>query len=432
MSTEQVEISLLRYPDNVRKRKEMYLTDKNHAVFEIVDNAVDEFAAGYCTAIAVAIVDGKVIVEDNGRGININPHKDPEFKGLSQAEVAFTTLHAGGKFGDSGANSYKTATGGLHGVGSACVNAVSSNMELYVYNGGKKYEVKFEKGIITQNLTAIEEGHGDKTGTEVHFVLDDEVWEDEKFDLKKIQKRIRQLAYLNPGLLIYLYIDSEDKDGKRVKIEEQYHYEDGLKSYMERLLKGKSPLSDVMYHTTNIDDIEIHLSFAYTDGYNQDIYTFVNNIATENGGDHLIGFQHGLAKTIEKYALENDFIKNSSDIEAADTREGLIAIVSVKVKEPKFEGQGKSRIRMGNVRTAVRKATEEYLLDYLNQNPDEAKTIINKTLTAAKARKAAKKARDAARVQKEIVDAQGLPGKLADCSSKKPEECEIFLVEGEI
>ena len=426
--SKQAQISYLKFPDNVRKRKEMYLTDKNHAVFEIVDNAVDEFSAGYCSAIAVAIVGNKVIVEDNGRGIPVTPHPDTEFKGLSQAEVAFTTLHAGGKFGTK--DGYQTATGGLHGVGAACVNAVSSEMSLIICDGENKYQVDFEKGYIINNLRIVEEGV-EKTGTEVHFVLDDELWGDEYFDLKKIQKRIRQIAYLNPGLLIYLYIDTVDAKGKEVKIEEQHLYEDGLKSYVEKLLKGKSAISNIAHIQKQVDDSEVHIALAYTDSFSQDIYTFCNNIATEAGGDHLTGFRMGTYRAIEKYALENELIKDASEIESDDSREGIIAVVSIKVKEPKFEGQGKSKIKMPKVRTMVRKVTEEFLFDFLNQDMEQAKQIINKVLTAAKARKAAKKARETARGKQALLDNTGLPGKLADCQSKKPEESELFIVEGD-
>ncbi|MCY7866014.1 toprim domain-containing protein [Bacillus spizizenii] len=426
--SDQAQISYLKFPDNVRKRKEMYLTDKNHTVFEIVDNSIDEFSAGRCSAIAVAIVGNKVIVEDNGGGIPVTPHSDPEFKGLSQAEVAFTTLHAGGKFGQK--DGYQTATGGLHGVGASCVNAVSSEMTLYVNNGGNRYQVDFSKGHIVENLHLIEEGV-EKTGTEVHYELDDEVWGDEQFDFKKIQKRIRQLAYLNPGLLIYLFIDSVDANGNEVKVEEQHIYEDGLKSYVDKLIKKRNPISDIANVAMDTDEGEVHIALAYTDGFSQEIYTFCNNIATEQGGDHLTGFKMGSYKAIEKYALENGLIKDTSDIESDDTREGIVSIVSVKVKEPKFDGQGKARIKMPKVRTAVRKVTEEFLFDYLNQDMERAKQIISKVLTAAKARKAAKKARETARGKQAILDNSGLPGKLADCQTKKPEDSEIFIVEGD-
>lgn len=424
----QAQISYLKFPDNVRKRKEMYLTDKNHAVLEIIDNSVDEFSAGYCSAIAVAIVGNKVIVEDNGRGIPVTPHSDPEFEGLSQAEVAFTTLHAGGKFGQK--DGYQTATGGLHGVGAACVNAVSSEMSLIVSDGTNKYQVDFERGHIVNNLYVIEEGV-DKTGTEVHFVLDDEIWGEEQLDIKRLQKRIRQIAYLNPGLLIYFYVDTTDKNGKEIKIEEQYCFEEGIKSYVEKLLKGKSAISDIAHITQTVEGSEVHIALVYTDSYSTDIHTFCNNIATEAGGDHLTGFKMGSFKAVEKYALENNFIKNASELESDDTREGMIAVVSVKVKEPKFEGQGKSKIKMPKVRTIVRKVTEEFLYDYLNQDNERAKRIIEKVLTAIKARKAAKKAKEAARGKQALLENTGLPGKLADCQSKKPEESELFIVEGD-
>lgn len=425
--TEQAQISVLRYPDSVRLRKEMYLMDKNHALFEIVDNAVDEYSAGYATAIAVAIIGNKVVVEDNGRGIPVTPHPDPEFAGLSQAEVAFTTLHAGGKFGDE--KGYQTVTGGLHGVGAACVNAVSSEMQLIIYTDGKKYQVDFEKGIIKTPLRVVGEVDPDRTGTEVHFILDDEVWEDEQYDYKKIQKRLKQLAYLNPGLFIYFYLDVVDKNGKEIKLEEKYCFEDGLESYMNKLLKSKNPVSGIIHCSGQEDDVLIDSAFSYTDGYNQEIYTFCNNISTE-AGDHLTGFKIGVANAVMKYMEEND-LKNKAHIEPDDCREGIVGIVSVKVKDPKFEGQGKTKIKMNSVRTAVRKLVETEFYDYLCRNQEEAKKIINKVLLAAKAREAAKRAREAVKNKQEILESSGLPGKLADCSSKNPEECEIFLVEGD-
>ncbi len=426
--SEQAQISVLRFPDNVRKRKEMYLTDKNHAIFEIVDNSVDEFSAGRCTAIAVVIIDNKVIVEDNGGGIPVTPHPDKEYKGMSQAEVAFTILHAGGKFGN--ANGYsKTPTGGLHGVGSSVVNAVSKYMNLIIHTDGKTHQLDFEEGVLKNKIRVTEEDI-EKTGTEVHFELDPKIWKDEKFDIKKIQKRARQLAYLNPGLTIYLHIDTNDKDESRVKIEEQYCYKDGIKSYVEKLLKGKTAICESSYLKKTLDDVEVHIAFAYTDGYSQDIYSFCNNIPTESGGDHLTGFKSGSYKAIETYAKENDFIKDISEIESDDSREGIIAIVSVKVVNPVFEGQGKSKIKMPEVRTAVRKISEEFFLDYLNQDTKRAKVIIEKALLSAKARNAAKKARETARGKQAILDNSGLPGKLADCQSKSPEESEIFILEG--
>jgi DNA gyrase subunit B len=418
------QIEVLEYPQNVRKRKEMYLPNKDHAVFEIVDNAVDEYAAGRCTSIAVVIHGDEVIIEDDGGGIPITPHKDPKFNGLSQAEVAYTVLHAGGKFGGEG--SYKTATGGLHGVGAAVVNALSEDLSLFIKTGGDKYEIKFSKGEIVNNLNIVDSGL-ENTGTEVHFKLDPEMWGDEKFDLKRINRRIQQLAYLNPGLLIYNNIDSIDKDGKEYKIEQQYCYPEGLLSYLEKLTKNKTLVSGLTGTLLNEEGTEIAIAMAYTSNYSEDIYTFCNNISTEDGGDHLIGFRAGITKAINEYAVKNNI---KTVFESEDTREGLVAIVSIKVTEPKFDGQGKSKIRMPEIRGVVRKAVEEFTMDYLDKNPSEAKAIFDKIATAAKAREAAKKARDNARKTKDLVEG-GLPGKLADCASDDPEESEIYIVEGD-
>lgn len=412
MAAEQAQISILRYPNNVRKRKEMYLNDPSHCVFEIVDNSTDEASAGHCNAIAVAIVGDEVIVEDNGRGIPVTPHKDPEYAGLSQAEVAFTVLHAGGKFGSK--DGYQTNTGGLHGVGASCVNAVSESMSLIIRTGGKEYQASFAKGHITEKLRktgVVEDG---KTGTEVHFVLDKEIWGDETYDFKKIEKRMRQLAYLNPGLTYYLYFDSTDADGNEVKLEKPYCYPEGIKDYVNKLAKSKTALTDTAYFVKTMEDpkvgnIEVSVAYMYTDSYSQDIHCFVNNIATEAGGDHLTGFKMGSYKAIERYALETGAIKDAKDIESDDAREGIIAIISVKVKEPKFEGQGKSKIKMPEVRNAVRQITEEFMYDYLAQDSNRAKGIMDKVQKAAKARLAAKRAREAARGQKEGLEG-GLPG----------------------
>lgn len=429
MENTQAQISYLKFPENVRKRKEMYLSDKNHTIFEIIDNSVDEYSAGFCTAIAVAIQGNKVIVEDNGRGIPLTPHSDPDFKGASQAEVAFTTLHAGGKFGTD--DGYAGATGGLHGVGASCVNAVASNMQLFIKNKGKKYEMKFEKGETVQLPKAVEDCEG--TGTEVHYELDPEIWgEEEHFDFKKVEKRIRQLAYLNPGLTIYLFIDSVNAAGQEVKKEATYNFERGLEEYVEKLTQNKTRIIDVVSLPKSEDpDVQLDIAFTYTDNYTEEIYTFCNNIATEAGGDHLTGSRMGIHRAIEKYAIEHKFIKDSSEIEADDSREGIVAVVSAKVRDPKFEGQGKAKVKMPILRTATRKAVEEYLYDFLSKDADRAKIIMNKVLMSAKARKAAKKARENARGKQAIMDSSGLPGKLADCQSKKPEETEIFIVEGD-
>lgn len=425
MSQEQAEISFVDYPENVRTRKEMYLTDATHTVFEIVDNSVDEFSAGRCNTIAVAIIDGVVTVEDDGGGIPITPHKDPQFKGLSQAEVAFTTLHAGGKFGKEGG--YQTNTGGLHGVGASCVNAVATWMNLQIQTGGKKYEVEFEKGFITNGLHLVGDSDTpETTGTSVSYTLDPDIWEGEQIDLKKLRKRMKQVAYLNPGLTIYLYIKDQG-----LEVEENHHYPEGLKEYVTVLSENKKQLSDVAYINQKVEKTDIQIAFTYTSAYSQELYSFCNNVITEAGGDHLTGFNMGLSKAIERYALENKYIKNAKDISAEDSRDGIVAVISVKVPQPKFEGQGKSKIKMLFIRTQVRKVVEEFMYDYLSQDADRAKLIMDKVLIAAKARDAARKAKEAARGKQNLSEASGLPGKLADCQSKKPEECEIYFVEGD-
>jgi DNA gyrase subunit B len=433
LNNEQAQISVLRYPECVRLRKEMYLTDPDHCIYEIVDNSVDEHAAGRCNAIAIAIVGDEVIVEDDGNGIPITPSPDPEYAHLSQAEVAYTVLHAGGKFGKAGG--YKTNTGGLHGVGASCVNAVSENVSLIISTDGSQYQVDFAKGHIINGLHRIGDVEDGKSGTEVHFTLDKEVWGDEGFDFDKIEKRIRQLAYLNPGLTLLLYFDTVDKDGKEVKLEKTYCYPEGIKEYIGKLAKGKVVISDTAYFVKKVVDekvgeIEVSVAFTYIDGYTTNVSCFVNNIATEAGGDHLTGFKMGSYKAVERYALESGAIKDAKDLESDDAREGMIAVISVKVKEPKFEGQGKSKIKMIEVRNAVKQTMEDFMFDYFNQDTTRAKAIMDKVLKASKARLAAKRAREAARGQKEGMEG-GLPGKLADCSEKDPALCEIYLVEGD-
>ena len=429
---EQAQISVLRFPDNVRKRKEMYLMDPDHCVYEIVDNAVDEASAGHCTAIAIAIVGDEVIVEDNGRGIPVGPHKDPEYPGLSQAEVAFTVLHAGGKFGTK--DGYQTNTGGLHGVGASCVNAVSESMSLSIITGGGKYQADFAKGLIVNSLSKIEDGV-EGSGTEVHFVLDKGIWGDETFDHSKIKERIRKLAYLNPNLTFLVYFDTVDGEGNEVKFEETYCYPNGIQDYITRLIKGKKAVSDIAYFSKviadpTIGDVEISVAFTYTDSYSQIINCFVNNIETGAGGDHLTGFKLGTSKAVEKYALERGLIKDAKDIESDDSRAGMVAIVSVKVKEPRFEGQGKSKIKMLEVRNIVKQTVEEFTFDYLHHDDNRAKAIMGNVLEAIKVRLAVKRARDAARGKKEGMEG-GLPGKLSSCSEKDPAKCEIYLVEGD-
>lgn len=429
MSNEGAEIAILRFPDNVRKRKEMYLPNKEHLIFEIVDNSIDEAMAGYADMIAVAVIDNVVTVEDNGRGIKVTMHKDPEYNHLTQAEVAYTVLHAGGKFGED--DSYKTATGGLHGVGASVVNALTEEVTLTVKTEGKKHQAKFSRGHIIENMHVIEEDlSDDDTGTEVTFKPDSEMWDELRFDLKKIKKRVQQLAYLNAGLSLYLVLDSEDKEGKRIKEEQLYCYPDGLHTYIEKLTKNKELVTDIFGTVITGEDTQIAISLAYTNSYSEDIYSFCNNIFTEEGGDHLTGFKTGLSKVINEYATTNKLVKEDTKLEPEDTREGLTAVIAIRVKEPKFQGQAKSKLDMPKIRHVVRKAIEDYMTDHLDKNPAMAKIIIAKAVAAHDARKAAQKARENIRQQKSLVEG-GLPGKLTDCSDKNPEVCEIYIVEGD-
>lgn len=318
----------------------------------------------------------------------------------------------------------------MNGVGASCVNALSSEFEVEIKTGGTKYLIQMEQGIVVKPVHEIEK-NVEGTGTTVRYKFDKEVWkEDDVLDLNKVQKRMRQLAYLNPGLSFYVYFDTTDAQGNEIKVEETYCFPEGLQAYVEQLTKSKKRLADVHVIEKQVDDIYVSIAYAYTESYAQDVYTFVNNVATESGGDHLIGFNHGVAKAIERYALDNKLIKVPSDISLEDTKEGLTAVVSIKVLEPHFEGQGKSKIKMSNVRTAVRQVTDEHLFDMLEQDKKQAKLIIDKILMAGKARLAAKRAREATRSAKELSDSGGLPGKLSDCQSKKAEECEIYIVEG--
>lgn len=424
------EISVLEFPDNVRKRKSMYLPNLDHTVFEITDNSIDEALAGYASVIQIAIVDDAVTVVDNGRGIPVTLHKQQDkFPGKSQAEVAYTVLHAGGKFGTE--TGYKTVTGGLHGVGASVVNALSTSTSLAIKTGGKRYQVDFAKGLIVEGLRVVEEGiDPSDTGTEVMFVPDPEMWGEEKFDLKRIRRRIRQLAFLNAGIELYLYLDSDDKDGKRIQSEDTFCYPDGLKAYLEYLSASKKLVTPIISEAVKKENTEVAIALCYNDGYSTETYSFCNNISTQDGGDHLSSFELALVKEVNAYAIENGFIKEDAKFGIEDIREGLIAIVAIKDPNPEFEGQAKSKIKMPHVRPIVRQATSELVHAYFDANPETAKAIVNKALQAAKAREAARKAREASRKQKDLIEG-GLPGKLADCQSKDPAQSEVYIVEGD-
>ena len=454
--SEQASISVLDYPENVRLRRGMYLKDPDHTVFEIVDNAVDEYAAGHGDTIAVGIIGDEVIVEDNGNGIPITPHKDPRYKGKSQAEVAYTVLHAGGKFGTEGA--YKTNTGGMNGVGASCVNAVASSANLIIRTGGKEYQIDFARGKTVKPLyetgNKIKSG---KSGTEVHYVLDKEVWGEEWFDFVHIKNRLKELAYLNPGLTIPFYVESHDAEGKEVCIEETYCFPDGVREFITDTAKNKELLADplvtsskvkytVKVHPSKVVDgkvvtdysknveedrsMDIDVAIAYTDAFSSNVISFVNNVKTEYGGDHETGFKMGIFAAAKQYLLDKKFIKNDKEVESDDCREGMIAIVSVKLRDPNFEGQGKGKIRMAIVRSSVKQAVEKAFAQFLNEDDNRANAIMEKIMRAVKAREAARKARNIARGIKSIEKAQVVDD-LADCTCKDPEKSEIFLVEGD-
>lgn len=433
MAETKDEIQILRFPECVRQRTGMYLNNRNHCVDEIIENSIDQYMIGNCTAIAVAVCDNRITVEDNGAGMPVAMSQDPEHKGETQLEVALTVLHAGGKFGQgkSGAK-----TGGLNGVGASCVNAVSDSYHVEVKREGKVYSTLFEKGVIVEHTHETGTCKADEHGTSTTFILDDDIWKEDTLDLNRIDRRCRQLAYLNPGLIMVVYFDTTDADGNKVQKQEQYCYPEGVKAYVEKLTKSKVSLIEPEIITRSIPTdesgtVDVAVGFSYTDSYTSDVKGFVNNIFTEYGGDHVTGAKEGFAKAITRYAVQEKLVKSSSDIKQNDVLEGLTAVVSVTVADPNYEGQGKNNLRMKEVRTACRETVDDYLFDYLSRDVNRAKVIIEKALAAAKARAAAKKARDAARGITKAANSGSLPEKFANCSSNDPEESEVFLVEGD-
>jgi DNA gyrase subunit B len=418
----QAQISVKEFPTCVRLRKGMYISNINQMVTEIVDNSVDEHSAGYCKNIAVACnTNGSYTIQDDGRGIPITPH--PDYPDKSQVEIAFTTLHGGGKFADEGGYE-DVKTGGMNGVGGSCVQALSDYMDIQVATDGKKYQIDFAKGYVTEKVRCIEK-ETDEQGTTVTFHPDPEIWKnDAPFNYASLKTRIKQLAYLNPGLNMYLF------ENENVEEPEVFSFDDGLKSYIEELIpKGKEKITDTIYVSKSENNVDVQLALAYTNTYNESLYCFCNNMATTSNGDHLTGFIMGLNSSIKKY-IESYNIK--LDFKSEDIKEGLIGIVSVKVANPNFEGQAKTKLVMKSVKDAVKKITEDILIEYLDKNPDAAKAIINKIETAAKARIAAQKARELTRSKKnnQQLDSK-YASKLADCTSKDPNECEIYIVEGD-
>ena len=418
------QIQVLEGLEAVRKRPGMYIGSTSvrglhHCVYEIVDNGVDEALAGYCTEINVVIEPGNIIsVEDNGRGIPVEIH--PKTK-ISTAETVYTVLHAGGKFGgDSG---YKVS-GGLHGVGASVVNALSTWTEVMIKRDGKLYQMKFEKGKTTQKLEVIGEAKG--TGTKVRFLADDTIFESLDYEYEVLEKRFREIAFLTKGLKITI----EDKREETPK-KAEFCFEGGLISFVEFLNKNKEKLNKTPIYIEKNGEVPVEIAIQYTSSYSENIYTFVNNINTIEGGTHLAGFKRSLTKVFNDYARSHNILKEKdNNLQGEDIREGITAVVSVKVKEPQFEGQTKTKLGNSEVTGVVQSMVNESLSTFLEENPNVAKSILEKCISASRAREAARKARELVR-KKNSLETSTLPGKLADCSSKNADECEVYIVEGD-
>lgn len=420
------QIQILEGLEAVRKRPGMYIGSTSarglhHLVYEIVDNAVDEALAGYCDTINVSInPDNSVTVVDNGRGIPVGlNHK----AGIPAVEVVFTILHAGGKFGGGG---YKVS-GGLHGVGASVVNALSVWLEVEIYNEGKIYKQRYERGKTMYSLKVVGECDPDKTGTKVTFFPDGEIFEETVFEYDVLKQRLREMAFLTKGLKIIL----QDLREEEIR-EHTFHYEGGIKEFVTYLNKSKTPLYDqIIYCEGEKDGVVVEMAMQHNDSYSDNTYGFVNNITTPEGGTHIEGFRKALTKTFNEYARKNKLLKdNEPNLSGDDIREGLTAIVSVKIGEPQFEGQTKQKLGNSEARGAVDNIVSTQLEIFLEQNPSVAKQTVEKSLMAQRAREAARKARDLTR-RKSALEGMSLPGKLADCSDKNPENCEIYIVEGD-
>ena len=418
------QIQILEGLEAVRKRPGMYIGSTSarglhHLVYEIVDNAIDEALAGYCDTIDVSInPDNSVTVIDNGRGIPVEINQK---KGISTVEVVFTILHAGGKFGGGG---YKVS-GGLHGVGASVVNALSNWLEVVVEKDGKMYKQRYERGKPVTELKEI--GTSDKTGSTVTFMPDDTIFEETIFDYDTLRNRLREMAFLTKGIKIIFRDKREGQEKEKI-----FHYEGGIKQYVEYLNKGKSALyPDVIYCEGEKNGVYVEVAMQHNDGYNEGCYSFVNNITTPEGGTHLVGFKNALTKIFNDYAREKKFLKdNEANLSGEDIREGLTAIISVKISEPQFEGQTKQKLGNSEARGAVEEVVGKKLRYFIEQNPSVAKATCEKAVLAQRARDAARKARDLTR-RKSALDGMSLPGKLADCSDKDPKNCEIYIVEGD-
>ena len=433
MGTEKVqheygadEIQILEGLEAVRKRPGMYIGSTSsrglhHLVYEIVDNSVDEALAGFCDTIHVSInQDNSVTVVDNGRGIPIGiNHK----AGLPAVEVVFTVLHAGGKFGGGG---YKVS-GGLHGVGASVVNALSNWLEVEICHEGKIYKQRYERGKVVEKLTVIGDCAPDKTGTKVTFLPDDTIFEDTVFDYNVLKQRFREMAFLTRGLKIILRDERPEEP-----VEKTFHYEGGIKEFVQYLNRSNTALyEDIIYCEGVVNNVTVEVAMQHNDAYSDNTYGFVNNITTPEGGTHVVGFRNALTKTFNDYARKNKLLKDSEpNLSGEDIREGLTAIISVKIEDPQFEGQTKQKLGNSETRGAVDNIVSKQLEIFLEQNPSVGKVIVEKSVMSQRAREAARKARDLTR-RKSALDSMSLPGKLADCSDKNPENCEIYIVEGD-
>ena len=420
------QIQILEGLEAVRKRPGMYIGSTSsrglhHLVYEIVDNSVDEALAGYCDHIQVFInPDNSITVIDNGRGIPVGiNHK----AGLPAVEVVFTVLHAGGKFGGGG---YKVS-GGLHGVGASVVNALSDWLEVEICHEGKVYRQRYEKGHVVYKLKVVDECDPEKTGTKVTFLPDETIFEDTVFDYDVLKQRFREMAFLTKGLRISL-TDLRDEEPK----ERVFHYEGGIKEFVQYLNRSKTPLYEqIIYCEGTKDNVEVEVAMQHNDSYTDNTYGFVNNITTPEGGTHVVGFRNAITKTFNDYARKNKLLKDSEpNLSGEDIREGLTAIISVKIEDPQFEGQTKQKLGNSEARGAVDSIVSSQLQIFLEQNPAIGKAIVEKSVMAQRAREAARKARDLTR-RKSALEGMSLPGKLADCSDKDPSKCEIYIVEGD-
>ncbi|MDO4966832.1 MAG: DNA topoisomerase (ATP-hydrolyzing) subunit B [Lachnospiraceae bacterium] len=420
------QIQILEGLEAVRKRPGMYIGSTSvrglhHLVYEIVDNSVDEALAGYCDTIYVTINPGNTItVVDNGRGIPVGiNHK----AGIPAVEVVFTVLHAGGKFGGGG---YKVS-GGLHGVGASVVNALSDWLEVTIYKDGNVYRQKYERGHVVNKLEIVDTCDKEKTGTTVTFKPDGTIFEETVYSFDTLKTRLREIAFLTKGLKIVLEDAREENPQKK-----EFHYEGGIKEFVSYINKSKTAIyEDILYFEGQKDKVYVEVAMQHNDSYNESVFSFVNNITTPEGGTHLTGFRNAITKTFNDYARSNKLLKDSEqNLTGDDIREGLTAIISVKVEEPQFEGQTKQKLGNSEARGAVENIVSEQLTYYLEQNPTVARMICEKSIMAQRAREAARKAREMTR-RKGALDGMSLPGKLADCSDKNPENCEIFIVEGD-